>query len=100
MKSDVIVIGNQGQGFNEAIIRRDGQQIAVAVTSSQNVHEEDEAEKSKLASLIPVQGFYRIRTTEKDLSLLFVTLMAFARSGASDDRGGNMKTPFNTIKKL
>ena len=84
----------------EYIIWRDGQKIATAVTSSQNVHEEDEAAKSRLASLVPVQGFYRIRTTEKDLSLLFVTLMAFARSGASDDRGGNMKTLFNTIKKL
>ena len=84
----------------EYIIRRNGQEIAVATSSSQNVHEEDEANKSKLSSLLPVQGFYRIRTTETDLSLLFVTLLAFARSGASDDRGGNRKTLFNTMKKL
>ncbi len=81
-------------------ILRNGQEIAVAVSSSQNVHEEDEAAKSKLASLVPVQGFYRIRTTETDLSLLFVTLLAFARSGASDDRGGNFKTILGTMKKL
>ena len=88
-----------GKARTEYKIFRDGQQIATAVSSSQNVHEEDVAEKSKLASLIPVQGFYRISTTETDLSLLFVTLLAFARSGASDDRGGNMKTLWNTVKK-
>ncbi len=89
-----------GAARTEYIIRRNGKQIAVAVSSSQNVHEEDEAAKSKLSSLIPVRGFYRIRTTETDLSLLFVTLLAFARSGASDDRGGNAKTLLNTMKKL
>ena len=88
-----------GAARTEYKIRRNGQEIATAVSSSQNVHEEDEEAKSKLSSLIPVQGFYRIRTTETDLSLLFVTLLAFARSGASDDRGGNRKTLFNTIKK-
>lgn len=81
-------------------IYRNGQEIATAVSSSQNVHEEDAAAKSKLSSLVPAQGFYRIRTTETDLSLLFVTLLAFARSGASDDRGGNRKTLFNTIKNV
>ena len=88
-----------GAARTEYIIKRNGQEIATAVSSSPNVHEEDEEAKSKLSSLIPVQGFYRIRTTETDLSLLFVTLLAFARSGASDDRGGNRKTLFNTIKK-
>ena len=73
---------------------------AVATGSSPNVHEEDEAEKSRLSSLVPVRGFYRVRTTESDLSLLFVTLLAFARSGASDDRGGNFKTIVNTARKL
>ncbi|MBQ9251127.1 MAG: DUF3592 domain-containing protein [Clostridia bacterium] len=89
-----------GAARTEYIIKRNGQEIATAVSSSQNVHEEDEEAKSKLASLIPVQGFYRIRTTETDLSLLFVTLLAFARSGASDDRGGNRKTLMNTLKKI
>ncbi|MBQ8161226.1 MAG: DUF3592 domain-containing protein [Clostridia bacterium] len=89
-----------GAARTEYRILRDGQEIAVAVSSSQNVHEEDEAAKSKLSSLVPVQGFYRIRTTETDLRLLFVTLLAFARSGASDDRGGNMKTLWNTVKKM
>lgn len=89
-----------GLARTEYQILRDGALIATAVSSSQNVHEEDEAEKSKLASLVPVQGFYRITTTESDLQLLFVTLLAFARSGATDDRGGNMKTLWNTMKKL
>jgi len=89
-----------GAARTEYIIRRNGQEIATAVSSSQNVHEEDEAEKPKLSSLVPLQGFYRVRTTETDLSLLFVTLLAFARSGASDDRGGNRKTLLNTMKKL
>ena len=86
-----------GAARTEYKILRDGRQIAVAISSSQNVHEEDEAAKSKLASLVPVQGFYRITTAEMDLSLLFVVLLAFARSGASDDRGGNFKTILNTI---
>ena len=89
-----------GMARTEYKILRDGKQIAVATSSSQNVHEEDEGGKSRLASLVPVRGFYRIRTTETDLSLLFVTLMAFARSGASDDRGGNFKTILGTAKKL
>ena len=89
-----------GAARTEYIIKRNGREIATAVSSSQNVHEEDEEAKSKLSSLVPVQGFYRIRTTETDLSLLFVTLLAFARSGASDDRGGNRKTLLNTIKKI
>ena len=89
-----------GMARTEYKILRDGKQIAVATGSSQNVHEEEEGGKSKLASLVPVRGFYRIRTTETDLSLLFVTLLAFARSGASDDRGGNFKTILGTAKKL
>ena len=89
-----------GMARTEYRILRDGREIAVATSSSQNVHEEDEADKPKLASLIPVRGFYRIRTTETDLSLLFVTLLAFARSGASDDRGGNFKTIMGTVNKM
>ena len=89
-----------GAARTEYIIKRNGREIAAAVSSSQNVHEEDEEAKSKLSSLVPVQGFYRIRTTETDLSLLFVTLLAFARSGASDDRGGSLKTIMGTVKKI
>lgn len=53
-----------------------------------------------LAVIVLAAGFYRIRTTETDLGLLFITLLAFARSGASDDRGGSRKTLLNTIKNL
>ena len=88
-----------GAARTEYVIRRDGQEIASAVSSSRNVHEEDETAGSKLASLVPVQGFYRVRTTETDLSLLFVTLLAFARSGASDDQGGNNRMLWNTVRK-
>ena len=66
-------------------ILRDGQEIGTA-----------ESGRRELG--LPVQGFYRIKTAEQDLSLLFVTLLAFARSGASDDRGGNFKTLLNTIR--
>lgn len=89
-----------GLARTEYKILRDGQPIAVAVSSSQNVHEEDEEAKSKLASLVPAHGFYRVSTTETDLSLLFVVLLAFARSSATDDRGGNFKTLVNTVKKI
>lgn len=76
---------------------RDGEELAFVETSSQYVHEDD-AEQHKVASKIPVQGFYRITTRETDLDLLFVAILAFARSGATDDRGGNYKTIFNTMK--
>lgn len=89
-----------GLARTEYKILRDGRQIALAVGSSQNVHEEDEKAKSKLASLVPVQGFYRVTTTETDLSLLFVILLAFARSGASDDHGGSRRVLMNTMKKI
>lgn len=89
-----------GAARTEYIIKRNGREIATATSSSQNVHEEDEEARPKLSSLMPVRGFYRIRTTETDLGLLFVILLAFARSGASDDLGGNRKTLFNTIKNL
>lgn len=68
-------------------ILRDGEEIAVMEATSQYVHEEDEAEH-KVAGKVPVSGFYRIHTREKNLDLLFVTILAFARSGAADDKGG------------
>lgn len=75
-------------------IYRNGEELAYIETSSQYVHEED-AEQHKAASKIPVAGFYRIRTREKNLDLLFVCILAFARSGALDDKGGRMGMLFN-----
>ena len=59
--------------------------------------EEDEAEH-KVASKVPIQGFYRVRTSEKNLDLLFTVLVAMARSGATDERGGSRRMIFNTMK--
>ena len=81
------------------VIYRDGEELARVESTGQYVHEEDAAEKGRLGKLIPVKGFYRIWTNEQNLELLFVTMLAFARSGASDDRGGNYKTLFNTLKQ-
>lgn len=78
-------------------VLRDGQETALVETTSQYVHEEDE-EEHKIAGKIPVRGFYRIYTNEKNLDLLFVTVLAFARSGATDDKGGSRKILFNTLK--
>ena len=77
-------------------IRKDGEEIAFAETTSQYVHEEDE-EKHKIASKVPVQGFYRVHTREKNLDLLFTILVAMARSGATDERGGTRRMLFNTM---
>lgn len=81
------------------VIYRDETEIARAESTGQYVHEEDAEEHSKLKNGIPVKGFYRIWTKEQDLTLLFVTMLAFARTGASAGNGGNYKTLFNTIKK-
>ena len=70
-------------------IFRNDQEIAYAETSSLNVHEEDAQAKGKLGDFIPARGYYRIRTTEQYLDLLFVTLMAFARTEANDGEGGS-----------
>ena len=78
-------------------ISRDGEELAYVENTSQYVHEEDE-EVHKVASNIPVQGFYRVRTREKNLDLLFVILVAMARSGATDERGGSRRMIFNTLK--
>ena len=77
-------------------IRKDGEELAYAENTSQYVHEED-AEEHKVASKLPVQGFYRVHTREKNLDLLFMALVAMARSGASDERGGSRRMLFNTI---
>ena len=80
-------------------IYRDGVEIALAETTSQYPHEEDAAQH-KVAGAIPIEGFYRIWTKEQNLDLLFVTLMAFARSKAADDKGGTRGAMFGTIKNM
>ena len=79
-------------------ILRDGAEIARAEQTSQYPHEED-AEQHKVASAIPAQGFFRLWTREQNLDLVFMTLVAFARSGASDDKGGNFGAVLGTLKK-
>ena len=87
-----------GEGANPTYtILRDGEEIAFAETTSQYVHEED-AEQHSVAGKIPVQGFYRVHTSEKNLDLLFTVLVAMARSGATDERGGSRRMLFNTLK--
>ena len=83
--------------FPEYTICLNGDGIASVESTSQYVHEEDEA-AHKVAGNIPVQGFYRVRTREKNLDLLFVILVAIARSGATDERGGSRRMVFNTLK--
>ena len=70
-------------------VLRDGEEIALIQSSGKNAHEEDAAHQSKLAGMIPVRGFFRIQTREKDLDLLFVVAMAFARTSALDGAGGS-----------
>ena len=79
-------------------ILRDGVEIARAESTGRYPHEEDAAEH-KTAAAIPMQGFYRIWTRETYLDLLFVTMMAFARSGAADDKGGTRGALFGTLKE-
>ncbi len=79
-------------------IFRNGEELAYAETSSQYVHEDD-AEQHSAASKIPVPGFYRIQTREQNLDLLFVTLLAFARSGAIDAHGGTYGAILGTLKQ-
>ena len=87
----------QAQGVMPSYtIRKDGEELAYAETTSQYAHEED-AEAHKVADKVPVQGFYRVHTREKSLDLLFLILVAMARSGATDERGGSRRMLFNTI---
>ena len=71
----------------------------MAETTSQYPHKEDAAQH-KVAGAIPIQGFYRVWTREQNLDLLFMTLVAFARSGAGDDRGGSYGAVLGTIKRI
>ena len=87
----------QAQGVMPSYtIRKDGEELAYAENTSQYAHEED-AEEHKVTSKVPVQGFYRVHTREKNLDLLFMILVAMARSGATDERGGSRRMIFNTI---
>ncbi|MBQ7433621.1 MAG: DUF3592 domain-containing protein [Lachnospiraceae bacterium] len=79
-------------------IYRDDIELARVESTSQYVHEEDAAVHGKIGSMVPISGFFRIWTREQNLELLFLTLLAFARTGASADTGGNYKTIFNTFK--
>ncbi|MBE5822456.1 MAG: DUF3592 domain-containing protein [Butyrivibrio sp.] len=81
------------------VISRDGVEIARAEQTSQYPHEDDAADH-KLAAAIPVDGFYRLWTKEQNLDLLFVTLLAFARSKAADDKGGSNGAILGTLKNL
>ena len=83
--------------FPSYTVSRDGAEIGYIEASSQYVHEED-AEEHAVANNVPVPGFYRIFTSEKNLDLLFVVALAFARSGATDDKGGSRRILFNTMK--
>lgn len=43
--------------------------------------------------------FFRVFTGEKNLDLLFMILVAIARTGATDERGGSRRTLMNTVIK-
>ena len=79
-------------------VLRDGEEIALLQSSGVHVHEEDAARDGKLAQMIPARGYFRIQTREKNLDLLFTVLVAMARSGATDERGGSRRMVFNTLK--
>ena len=98
IRVDSTLGGGSGKliGTNYTIYRNDAV-IARVESTSQYVHEEDE-EEHNVAKAVPVKGFFRIWTRANDLEPLFVTLLAFARTEASADNGGNRKTLFNTIK--
>ena len=88
----------QAQGVMPSYnISWNGEELAYVENTSQYVHEDDE-EAHKVASKVPVQGFYRVRTREKNLDMLFTILVAMARSGATDERGGSRRMVFNTLK--
>ena len=98
IRVDSTLGGGSGKliGTNYTIYHND-LAIARVETTSKYVHEED-AEAHKVLGAVPVKGFFRIWTGVKDLELLFITLLTFARTEASADNGGNRKTLFNTLK--
>ena len=60
-------------------IFRDGAEIARAETANKLVHEED-AEAAGIAAKAPVPGFFRIRTGEQNLDVVFLVLFAIGRT--------------------
>ncbi len=68
-------------------IFRDNVEVARAETTGMYPHEEDEAEH-KVAGKIATRGYYRIYTDEVHLDLLFVALLALARTESLDAQGG------------
>ena len=89
----------EGTIFPRYRVSRDGKEIAVMETSSQYVHEEDAEQHSKLSKILN-HMFYRIWTREEHLDVVFITAMAFARSGALNDEGGGVgKMARNSLKK-
>ena len=78
-------------------IRRDGGLIASAENTSHFVHEEDAAEHP-VVSKIPNPLFFRVVTREKNLDLLFMVLVALARSEATDEQGGSRRMLLNTLR--
>lgn len=77
----------EGTIFPRYRVLRDGEEIAIIESSSQFVHEED-AEEHAIMNKVAVPGFYRIWTREENLDVVFVTALAFARTGALNDEGG------------
>ena len=53
----------------------------------------------KVASKIPNPMFFRVFTGEKNLDLLFMILVALARTGATDEDGGSRRMLLNTVTK-
>jgi hypothetical protein len=43
--------------------------------------------------------FFRVFTGEKNLDLLFMILVALARTGATDEDGGSRRMLLNTVTK-
>ena len=76
---------------------RDGEEIALIRSSGMYPHEEDAEKKGRLANAIPARGYFRIRTTQENLDLLFVTALAFARSSALDANGGSYGLIFKNL---
>ncbi|MBQ3291104.1 MAG: DUF3592 domain-containing protein [Mogibacterium sp.] len=77
-------------------IRRNGEVLAYAENTSHYVHEED-AEQHSVASKIPNPMFFRVFTSERNIDLLFMILVALARTGATDERGGSRRMILNTV---
>lgn len=70
-------------------IFRDNVEIACAETTSMYPHEED-AEGKPMRNAVPARGYYRIYTSQKHLDLLFVALLALARTESLDAQGGSI----------